>query len=508
MTHSLRILLILSYFTCLLSGYLSAQESEIIRYYHDNGAVSSEGKLVNGKPDGFWKTYHPNGQLKSSGNRKNFALDSLWQFFDESGRLTLEINYKEGRKHGERVSYLPNEKIVELFENDVKQGATKYFNADNNLVLTIPFTDGLEEGTALRFAGDGRIIELMSYRKGFLVQRERINLLDANGKEHGVWKWFDAGGRLRKEVVYKHGLKNGFQKEYDSDGNLVSIEKWVDGILQENVEELTRLEVRRDYFSDGRIKVEATYRNGVPEGVRREYADDGSISKTYVFRNGKVVAEGILSEDGRRQGTWKEYYSDGRIKSTGNFTNDRRTGDWVFYHPNGLIEQTGTYTDEGLLTGRWQWYHPNGQLHRDESYREGISEGLSEEFDFKGKLIASGELRNGEKEGKWLYDYGDHREEGEYVSGLRSGVWKYYYPNGSIAFEGRFIEDNPHGVHRWYWPNGQRKEEGQYAMGRKNGDWKKYQEDGSLFLLIDYVNGVERKYDGIAIPETETIIAD
>lgn len=58
--------------------------------------------------------------------------------FDESGRLTLEINYKDGRKHGERISYLPNEKIVELFEVDVKQGATKYFNADNNLVLTVP----------------------------------------------------------------------------------------------------------------------------------------------------------------------------------------------------------------------------------------------------------------------------------------------------------------------------------------------------------------------------------
>lgn len=65
----------------------------------------------------------------------------------------------------------------------------------------------------------------MNYRKGFLIERERINLLDANDKEHGVWKWFDTDGRLRKEVVYKHGLKNGFQKEYDSNGNLVSIEK-------------------------------------------------------------------------------------------------------------------------------------------------------------------------------------------------------------------------------------------------------------------------------------------
>lgn len=508
MIYSVKIILILGFLNSILTLHLSAQEAELKRFYHDNGIVSSEGKIVDGKPDGFWKTYHPNGQLKSSGNRVSFELDSLWQFFDENGRLTLEINYKEGKKNGERVSFLPQEKIVEYFENDIKQGTTRYFDAENKLILIIPFVDGLEEGTARRFATDGRVTELMNYRKGFLVQREKINLLDANGKEHGVWKWFDTEGRLRKEVVFKHGLKNGFQKEYDLHGNLVSIEKWVDGQVQENVEELTRLEVRRDYYPDGKIKVEGTYRNGIPEGVRREYADDGSISSTFVFRNGKVVAEGILSEDGKRQGDWKEYYPDGRIKSKGKYTDDIRTGEWVFYHPNGQTEQTGTYNTDGLITGRWLWYHPNGQLHRDETYQKGVSEGISEEYDFKGKLISRGNFRSGEKEGKWMYDSGDHREEGEYISSMRSGVWKYYYPSGSIAFEGRFIEDNPHGIHIWFWPNGQRKEEGQYAMGRKNGDWKKFQEDGSLYLLINYINGVERKYDGIAIPETELILAD
>jgi uncharacterized protein len=494
--------------TCLVPLVSIAQEPEVTRFFHENGVVSSEGRLVDGKPDGFWKTYHPNGQLKSSGNRTNYELDSLWQFFDENGRLTLEINYKNGRKHGDRITYSTNEKIVEYFENDIKQKNTQYFDAENILFLSIPFLDGLEDGLARRFAADGRVIELMNYRKGFLVNRERINMFDANGLEHGVWKWFDDEGRLRKEVVFKHGLKNGFQKEYDTSGNLVNIEKWVDGLLQENVEELARLEVRRDYYTDGKIKVEATYRNGVPEGVRREFDDDGNITRTYVFRNGKVMAEGILSEDGQRQGQWKEYYPDGRIKSIGNYTNDKPTGEWVFYHPNGQIEQTGTFNSEGLITGHWLWYHSNGQLHRKEGFVSGVSEGLSEEYDFKGHLISRGEFLKGEKEGNWVYNYGDHREEGIYSSGLRSGNWKHFYPNGKLSYEGRFIEDNPHGLHIWYWPDGQKKEEGQYAMGRKNGDWKKYLEDGSLLLQIQYVNGVERKYDGIEIPESELIIAD
>ncbi len=67
-------------------------------FYYENGKISSEGTMLNGKPDGYWKNYYENGRLKSEGNRKNFLLDSLWRFYNEKGQLTVEINFKNEKK--------------------------------------------------------------------------------------------------------------------------------------------------------------------------------------------------------------------------------------------------------------------------------------------------------------------------------------------------------------------------------------------------------------------------
>ena len=82
-------------------------------FYHPNGIKSSEGYMLNGKPEGYWKTYSEDGVLISEGNRKNYLLDSLWKFYDENGELKMEINYREGKKNGMRTTYREREKIEE-----------------------------------------------------------------------------------------------------------------------------------------------------------------------------------------------------------------------------------------------------------------------------------------------------------------------------------------------------------------------------------------------------------
>ena len=54
----------------LVASTWSWAQPQFMQYRYENGTVSSEGYLKDGKPDGYWKTYHPNGKLKSEGNRK------------------------------------------------------------------------------------------------------------------------------------------------------------------------------------------------------------------------------------------------------------------------------------------------------------------------------------------------------------------------------------------------------------------------------------------------------
>ncbi|MEZ5081845.1 MAG: hypothetical protein R2750_00060 [Bacteroidales bacterium] len=96
---------------------------------------------------------------------------------------------------------------------------------------------------------------------------------------------------------------------------------------------------------------------------------------------------------------------------------------------------------------------------REETYFNGMIDGLSIEYDDFREIVAEGEYIEDYREGVWKFNYGDHKSEGEYSMGMRHGYWKDYYNNGNLNFEGDFIEDNPNGRHTWYWPNGVKKPE-------------------------------------------------
>ena len=492
----------------VFTGSVSAQDTVSVnpngynKFYYDDGTLSSEGTMRDGKPDGYWKNYYQNGILKSEGNRKNYLLDSLWKFYDEEGKIVLEINYKEGKKNGYRTTYQGDEKTKEYFENDVKQGYTYTFYKDGSIKMKIPFVNGLEEGVAKEYDPSGNIIQLITYKKGYVVERERINRYDLDSLPHGKWKWFYDDETLRMEGNFKHGLKNGYFKEYDHDGNLISATKYVDGEKIEKAEELVKLEVRTDYYPDGKVKVVGTYKDGIPEGVRREYNEQGEVEKSYIFRHGRIVGEGIFTDAGKKEGFWKEYYPDGTLKAVGSYQDDQRIGKWKFYYKSGQLEEIGKYV-EGAPDSVWRWFYQSGKLLRTENFYNGLQDGVMTEYDEQGNIITQGDYLEGKKEGKWIYQVGDMREEGNYAEGLRNGLWKSYYADGTVAFEGKFIDDLPNGEHKWYWPNGKIKQVGKYVMGRKSGDWKKYDENGLLIITISYQAGKEVKYDNVPIDSND-----
>ncbi|MFC2107468.1 toxin-antitoxin system YwqK family antitoxin [Bacteroidota bacterium] len=490
------------FFFTVLSSQLFSQEIKPNGYnifYYDNGQISSEGTLKNGKPDAYWKTYNTEGILVSEGNRKDFLLDSTWKFYDDQGVLKMEINYKAGIKNGSRITYRENETIDENFENDIKKGIAYYYYPGGKLKKTIFYIDGLEDGLSMVYDTTGLIIEIVTYKKGFVTNRDKINRYDSKQKRHGKWKFFYDDGALHIVGTYKHGLKHGYFKEYDIDGSLLEAAKYENGEKQMNVTELQALDVKTEYYPSGKVKIKATYKDEKPEGIWREYNEEGEVERSFIYKNGVVIGEGIISEKGEKNGFWKEYYDSGDIKSEGNYSNDIKTGNWKFFHKGGKLEQIGKYDNNGLPEGLWKWYYSSGLLLREESYYEGLPDGISTEYDELGEIITNGEYIGGEKEGPWFYEMGDHREEGSYSVGEMHGDWLFHFNDGTLSFEGRFIEGNPHGKHVWYWKNGNKKDEGYYMNGRKHGQWTSFDSSGLPFIVVTYDNGIEKKYDGIKI---------
>jgi antitoxin component YwqK of YwqJK toxin-antitoxin module len=380
---------------------------------------------------------------------------------------------------------------------DIKHGnETEFFNdSDNNVKLITPYSEGVKDGLAKEFDREGKLITLTIYRHGFIKSKEKINRSNALGKQ-GTWKEFYENDQLAWEKRYKNDVLNGYFKRYDANGRLLEAVLYIDGVAQKESDLVVQLEMKRSYHPNGQLEWEGGYDlEGNAHGPHVFFDEKGKIIEVKVFERAVLLAKGELNEDGQRIGYWEEYYFDGKIKAKGKYKNGIKVGEWNHYYDNGEQEQLGKYNKDGKPTGLWVWYYENGNILREENFRKGLEDGSYVEYSRSGKVITKGDFLDGRKEGIWVYEMGDYREEGNYRDDRKEGVWKYYYNDGTLLFIGEYIDGNPEGKHRYYYSDGILKREENYSVGEPSGVWKSYTSDGELFLTAVYRNGKEYKLD-------------
>ena len=473
-------------------------------FTYPGGQVASEGMLRDGRPDGLWKTYYENGQLKSIGKRTDFLLDSTWVFFSEVGDTSLIVNYKRDLKNGPRFTFGKDDIVMEPFVNDVRQGEGKRYDLKRHLIQTVTYKNGEEEGISPVFDTTGLLCEIITYKKGFVMTREAINRYDREGKKHGYWKTFFDDWSVHTECYYRHGMRDGFYKEYDEKGNLKKITKFVNDVEQVVESDMKPLVVQHEYYPNGKVKREASFRDGKREGVWREFDEQGNVLNSQTYQKGVLVGQGIVDTDGKRRGLFKEFYPDNSLRAEGVFVDGLRSGEWKFYYHNGQIQEIGSY-QEGQPDGIWTWYYDNGQKQIEEQFFKGTPNGSYKEYDSRGNIIVTGTYFDGMKNGKWTEEIGDMRTQGEYRNDKQIGEWVSYYDNDKLAFKGTFNAGYPDGEHFFYYQNGRLREVQKYAAGVKHGDWKKYLDTGELYFTVTYDQGKEVKYDGEALDDNEII---
>ncbi len=86
-------------------------------------------------------------------------------------------------------------------------------------------------------------------------------------------------------------------------------------------------------------------------------------------------------------------------------------------------------------------------------------------------------------------------EEGEYLDNKRTGVWKKYYPTGSIQSEINYVENHPYGSYITYHPNNRVEESGYWKANKNTGDFKRFHENGQL--AQDFHFNTKGKRDGL-----------
>ena len=94
-----------------------------------------------------------------------------------------------------------------------------------------------------------------------------------------IEKEYYKNGSLESEATFKNGVIEGVGKVYYENGNLRAEIPFKNG-KQEGI--------GKSYYENGNLEHEATFKNGVIEGIAKSYYENGNIASEITFMNGKA----------------------------------------------------------------------------------------------------------------------------------------------------------------------------------------------------------------------------
>ena len=487
-------------FFCLVVNIVNSQDSIYQKFYFESSNISSEGFLINNVPAGKWISYHENSQLKSIGYWKNSQLDSTWLFYDSTGNLILMENYLQNLKDGLSTEF-DSEGFIKKethYKKGKKDGKENIFFKNSGLIQFITtYDNGKKNGETFEYNKEQKIITILNYDRGVLSKKEEINRYDSDGNKQGIWKDFHDNGKIKKEVIFFHGKKDGFEKVYNKKGKIQELRSYNKG--EEIGNEISLGVVYNKVILNNNNYLLGVLENDLKQGLFKEFNSNGELLSYRFYNNDTLIYKGNYDSLNNKTGKWIYYWENGSKKKEGFYSKNQKEREWKYFYRNGNIQQKGTYI-KNLPNGLWEWWYENNTKRRTEEYLNGRENGIVEEYDTNGTIITRGEFAYGEREGEWYYIINDYKERGKYIGGMKIGKWEKTYLNkNQLKFVGEFINDTPIGKHIHYFSNGMIREVGKYKDGEKNGEWKKYNQKGDIVLTQLFKRGVEIKREGIKI---------
>lgn len=206
-----------------------------------------------------------------------------------------------------------------------------------------------------------KIFILLLLNSLFGFAQDDFNLLDKEGKKHGVWKGFhQESKRLRYQGTFDHGKEIGTFNYYDDTaaGDII--------------------------------------------GVRVFSSTDNSVYTTFYDQKKNIVSEG-KSIGKLNEGVWKYYHFESKtIMTLENYKDGKLEGKRTVYFPNGRIAEECTYKN-GKKDGAYTKYLDNGTLIETSFYKNNEYDGQAVYKDIDGKIVSQGLYKNGKKNGIWQF---------------------------------------------------------------------------------------------------------
>ena len=331
------------------------QDSLITDYdftYYANLQIKEEPKFSkDGLFDGKWEQFYEDGETKMTFSYDRSKKDQIWMsYFNDNRRQNFTFYNQDTLVTDYDFKYYDNIKIVDDpdlydYEYYMNLEIVEKPRNDNLQIVEEPSfgKNGLFDGKWESFFADGDQWRTFHYEDGLKVK---------------LWSvFYDSTGTRHSETNYENDMKNGqYQEWYEN----IIIRPRSEGLYKDDVKDLLW-----------------TFWNEFQEKRFEEWRD-GVLYDTFEYEyypNGQVKEEPSY-KDRRKHGDWVRYFPDGSVMGTRTFVAGLKEGLWIEYYKNppgnrdDIVAWQGKYVSD-KREGKWEWFWLNQEKQRVDSYKKG-----------------------------------------------------------------------------------------------------------------------------------------
>ena len=195
-------------------------------------------------------------------------------------------------------------------------------------------------------------------------------------------------------------------------------------------------------YGDGRLLYRQTNEQKTPLNGSHRLIDG--------YRSACIVAE---FKDGMYHGTY-QYFRNNKLREEGTYKNGRKDGVYKEYYSDGTNLQREVPFTDGKLNGVIKTYYTSGKLESEKGYAMGVEHGVERRYDYQtGQMTSNRNYFEGRQDGPQVShissNIGQYVETACFDKGKRVGEYLEVFDDGTLKTKGQY-NDNGNKEGEWW----------------------------------------------------------
>lgn len=195
-------------YALILIAIIFSSCTKTVTTIYPSGKIESEITFRGTKKHGRATWFYEYGAIRQIATYRNDQLEGKLTRWYPNGDKELEETYLQGKRNGTSTTWgennLPEEE--KNFANDTLEGVYRRWFEDGSLQIKGNYHKGFFEGKWTYYSPAGLVVGDGIFKQG-----------------KGILTGYDLPGNKLREVQYENNLRNGAEKWFDRQGNVVKV---------------------------------------------------------------------------------------------------------------------------------------------------------------------------------------------------------------------------------------------------------------------------------------------